>query len=107
MRLHLYGLAFVTSRVTFYLWSPWRCALLEHKLFESIRQLPGVKILNSDDPEQSCGIGFISIDGFDATKLAAYLWQKYRIWTTAIVTPARSTSATPAKAFPGAASSTY
>ena len=46
-----------------------------------------MKILNSEDPEQSCGIGFISVDGFDASKLAAHLWEKYRIWTTAIVTP--------------------
>ena len=28
-----------------------------------------------------------SIDGFDAPKLANYLWQKYRIWTVGIVTP--------------------
>ena len=52
-----------------------------------LRQLPGVKILNSEDPEQSCGIGFISVDGFDAHKLSAYLWAKYRIWTVAVVTP--------------------
>ena len=53
----------------------------------SLRQLPGVKILNSEDPEQSCGIGFISIDQLDAPKLSAFLWQKYRIWTVAVVTP--------------------
>ncbi len=52
-----------------------------------LRDLPGVKILNSEDPEQSCGIGFISVDGFDAPKLASYLWEKQRIWTVAIVTP--------------------
>ena len=27
------------------------------------------------------------MDGIDAPKLSAYLWQKYRIWTVAIVTP--------------------
>jgi len=46
-----------------------------------------VKILNSEDPEQSCAIGFISVDGFNASKLAAYLWEKHRIWTVAIDTP--------------------
>ncbi|HSQ55675.1 MAG TPA: hypothetical protein VLM40_08010, partial [Gemmata sp.] len=30
-----------TPTVTFYLWSPWRCSALEHKLFESIRQVAG------------------------------------------------------------------
>lgn len=64
-----------------------RLRYLRHRWSNPLRQLPGVKILNSEDPEQSCGIGFISVDGFDAPKLSAYLWQKYRIWTVAIVTP--------------------
>ncbi|HEX4773758.1 MAG TPA: aminotransferase class V-fold PLP-dependent enzyme [Bryobacteraceae bacterium] len=64
-----------------------RLRYLRRRWSNQLRQLPGVKILNSDDPEQSCGIGFISIDGFDAPKLAAYLWQKCRIWTVSIVTP--------------------
>jgi isopenicillin-N epimerase len=64
-----------------------RLRYLRRRWSNQLRQLPGVKILNSDDPEQSCGIGFISIDGFEAPKLAAYLWQKYRIWTVGVVTP--------------------
>ena len=64
-----------------------RLRYLRKRWSNRLRELPGVKILNSEDPEQSCGIGFISIDGFDAPKLSAYLWDKYRIWTVAIVTP--------------------
>lgn len=64
-----------------------RFRYLRKRWSEQLRTLPGVKILNSDDPEQSCAIGFISIDGFDAPKLAAYLWEKYRVWTVGIVTP--------------------
>lgn len=64
-----------------------RLRYLRKRWSNQLRQLPGVKILNSDDPEQSCGIGFISIEGMDAPKLAAYLWQKYRIWTVGVVTP--------------------
>lgn len=64
-----------------------RFRYLRKRWSEQLRTLPGVKILNSDDPEQSCAIGFISIDGFDAPKLAAHLWEKYRIWTVGIVTP--------------------
>lgn len=41
----------------------------------------------SPAPKQSCGIGFISIEGMDDPKLAAYLWQKHRIWTVGLVTP--------------------
>jgi selenocysteine lyase/cysteine desulfurase len=64
-----------------------RLRYLRHRWSNQLRQLPGVKILNSEDPEQSCGIGFISIDGFDAPKLSAYLWAKHRVWTVGIVTP--------------------
>jgi isopenicillin-N epimerase len=64
-----------------------RLRYLRRRWSNQLRSLPGVKILNSDDPEQSCGIGFISIEGMDAPKLAAYLWQKYRIWTVGVVTP--------------------
>ena len=42
MRVEFYGLVFETPRVTFYLWSPWRAAALEHRLFEAIRTLPRV-----------------------------------------------------------------
>ena len=52
---------------------------------QRLRDLPGVKLLTSDDPEMSCGIGLISIDGFDAPKLSAHLFAKYRIMTTPIV----------------------
>ena len=64
-----------------------RLRYLRRRWSNSLRQLPGVKILNSEDPEQSCGIGFISVDGFDAPKLASFLWEKHRIWTVGVVTP--------------------
>ncbi len=64
-----------------------RLRYLRKRWSNRLRKLPGVKILNSEDPEQSCGIGFVSVDGFDATELSAHLWQQNRIWTTAIDTP--------------------
>jgi isopenicillin-N epimerase len=64
-----------------------RFRYLRKRWSDHLRTLPGVEILNSEDPEQSCAIGFLSIKGFDAPKLAAYLWSKHRIWTVAIVTP--------------------
>ena len=59
MRVDFYGLAFETSRVTFYLWSPWRAMALEHRVFEALRQLPRVEFeegadelrLHTDDPK--------------------------------------------------------
>lgn len=64
-----------------------RFRYLRKRWSNALRGLPGVKILNSEDPEQSCAIGFISVDGFDPGKLHAYLWSKYRIWTTTVTTP--------------------
>jgi hypothetical protein len=43
MRIEFYGLAFETSKVTFHLWSPWRAAALEHRLYEAVRILPRVE----------------------------------------------------------------
>lgn len=43
MRLDLYGLIFETPNISFYLWSPWRASVLEHRLFDTIRQLPAVQ----------------------------------------------------------------
>ena len=40
MRINFYGLAFEAPSVTFYLWSPWRAAALEHRLFEVVQNLP-------------------------------------------------------------------
>jgi hypothetical protein len=38
MRIDFCGLAFETPQVTVYLWSPWRAAALEHRLFEAVCQ---------------------------------------------------------------------
>src|SRR5271166_876842 len=43
MRVEIYGLVLDTPRVVFYLWSPWRAAALEHRLFEALRPLPRVE----------------------------------------------------------------
>lgn len=61
-----------------------RFRYLRKRWSNRLRELPGVKILNSEDPEQSCAIGFIQVDGFKAGELAKHLWDKYRIWTVAV-----------------------
>jgi isopenicillin-N epimerase len=64
-----------------------RFRYLRKRWSSRLRDLPGVKILNSEDPAQSCAIGFLSVAGFEAPKLSTYLWEKHRIWTVSIVTP--------------------
>lgn len=49
MRVDLFGLVMDTPEVTFYLWSPWRCSQLEHRLFDSLRTIPGVRLEPAPD----------------------------------------------------------
>jgi hypothetical protein len=44
MKVDLFGLTMEAPAVTFYLWSPWRCSALEHKLFESLRGIPSASL---------------------------------------------------------------
>jgi hypothetical protein len=49
MRVDFYGIALESPRVTFYLWSPWRSAALEHRLFEAVASLPRVQVEKAVD----------------------------------------------------------
>jgi hypothetical protein len=49
MQINFYGFQFEASRVTCYLWTPWRAAALEHRLFNEVKQLPGVHIESTLD----------------------------------------------------------
>src|SRR6266496_6251124 len=64
-----------------------RLRYLRKRWSQRVRDLPGVKLLTSDDPEMSCGIGLVSVAGFDAGKLSSHLFSQYRIMTTPIVVP--------------------
>jgi isopenicillin-N epimerase len=50
-----------------------------------VGELPGVKILTSPDPAQSCGIVLVTVKGKTAPKVADELLDKYRIFTVPIV----------------------
>lgn len=56
-----------------------RLRYLKNRWTEKVRGLPGVRILHSDRPEESCGIGAMSIDGVDANDLTRHLEERYRI----------------------------
>ena len=47
-----------------------------------VEKLAGVRILTSNDPEQSCGLVNVTIDGMDMNKVVAYLWNRHRIVVT-------------------------
>ena len=64
-----------------------RLRYLRERWARRLEQLPGVRTLTSYDPEQSCGIGLLSVDGMDPAKLAERLWEKNRILVVAITLP--------------------
>ena len=50
MRVDLFGLTVETPGVTFYLWSPWRCSALEHRLFDAVKTgVPGAEFEPTPD----------------------------------------------------------
>jgi len=60
-----------------------RLRYLKDRWARRLAQNPRVRILTSFDPQQSCGIGYFSLEGLDPGKLGTFLWEKHRI----IVTP--------------------
>jgi len=56
-----------------------RLRFLRRRWSDLVRDLPGVRVLNSDDPRESCGIGAVSLEGVDASELTDHLERKYRI----------------------------
>ncbi len=60
-----------------------RLRYLNERWASRVDQLPGVKILNSREPNQSWGLYNVSV-GSDPSKAYDFLWGKYRIITAAI-----------------------
>src|SRR5580693_7609333 len=58
-----------------------RLRYLRDRWAHRLAQNPKVKILHSEDPAQSCGIGFLSFNGVNSEKMAETLWSKYNIIT--------------------------
>jgi selenocysteine lyase/cysteine desulfurase len=58
-----------------------RLRYLRNRWAHRLAQNPKVKILHSEDPAQSCGIGFLSFNGVDSQKMQDTLWSKYNIIT--------------------------
>jgi isopenicillin-N epimerase len=64
-----------------------RLRYLRDRWAHRLRENPKVKILHSENPELSCGIGFISFRGVDAGKMYEALYNKYNIVTARVELP--------------------
>ena len=61
-----------------------RLRYLNDRWAKRVDKLPGVKILNSLEPNQAWGLFNVSLERVDAPKAYDFLWSKYRIITAAI-----------------------
>jgi selenocysteine lyase/cysteine desulfurase len=64
-----------------------RMRYLRNYWAKAIDKLPGVKILTSYDPEQSCGIGTFSVENMDLGKLVQILFKKHKIYIITVGIP--------------------
>ncbi len=56
-----------------------RLRYLRRRWVARLRDAPKVRVLNRDEPEHTCGLGALAIDGLDAEALTAFLERRYRI----------------------------
>jgi isopenicillin-N epimerase len=61
-----------------------RLRYLRNRWAHRLRENPMCQTLHSEDPAQSCGIGFLSFKGFDAGKMQEALWTKYNVITVRV-----------------------
>src|SRR5713226_8042699 len=64
-----------------------RLRFLRDRWARRLEKLPGVKILTSYDPAQSCGLASVTPGALDVGKVTTYLYDKQRIIVTPIVHP--------------------
>jgi isopenicillin-N epimerase len=55
---------------------------------KALEKLPGVRILTSYDPEQSCGIGTFTVENMDMGQLSRVLFDKHKIYVITVGVPA-------------------
>ncbi len=64
-----------------------RMRYLRNYWAKAVDKLPGVKILTSYDPEQSCGIGTFTVENMDLGKLVQVLFKKHKIYIITVGIP--------------------
>ena len=62
-----------------------RLRYLSRHWMNALKELPNVRFNTSFDAAQSCGLANVEIVGVDTAALQAYLWNKHKIFTVAII----------------------
>lgn len=64
-----------------------RLRYLRNYWARKLEQLPGVRLLTSYDPQQSCGIGTFTVDNMDMAGLQQVLFEKHKIYVISVEIP--------------------
>lgn len=64
-----------------------RLRYLRNYWAKAIEKLPGVKMLTSYDPEQSCGLGTFTVENMNMGKLSQILFDKHKIYSITVGVP--------------------
>ncbi len=64
-----------------------RLRYLRNYWAKTLEKIPGVKILTSYDPEQSCGLGTFTVENMDMVKLSQILFDKHKIYNITVGVP--------------------
>jgi isopenicillin-N epimerase len=64
-----------------------RLRYLRNYWAKAIEQLPGVKMLMSYDPQQSCGLGTFTVENMNMSKLSQILFDKHKIYNITVGVP--------------------
>jgi selenocysteine lyase/cysteine desulfurase len=58
-----------------------RLRFLRNYWAKKLERLPGIRLLTSYDPQQSCGIGTFTVEDMDMARLQQVLFEKHNIYT--------------------------
>jgi isopenicillin-N epimerase len=64
-----------------------RLRYLRNYWAEKLENVPGIRILTSYSPEQSCGLGTFTVENFDIPKLTQVLFDEHKIYSISVGIP--------------------
>lgn len=64
-----------------------RLRYLKNYWARALEKFPGVKILTSFDPAQSCGIGTFTVENLDVIRLSQILFEKHKVYQSVFTLP--------------------
>ena len=64
------------------------CQQLGERMRAGVAQIPGCRLTGPTDPEATCGLTAVAIDGWEPRQVVDALWDRYRIAVRAVNSPA-------------------